>query len=273
MHKNKNYPCVLTIAGSDSGGGAGIQADIKAMSATGSYAASVITAITAQNTMGVQHVHALPASVIAKQLDSVLSDMKVSAIKIGMLFSLPIIDAVLSTLEKYNVTNIVLDPVMTSKNGADLLKPEAILYIKNHLFPICMLITPNIIEAEKLLDVAIKNKLDMEHAATHLAKEYKTNVLIKGGHLHSQQSSDVLCCYQHASCHWYESARIHSKHTHGTGCTLSSAIASYLAQDYPLENAIKLAKQYLTQAIQSARDLTIGHGVGPVHHFYFQEKT
>lgn len=268
----KKQACVLTIAGSDSSGGAGIQADIKAISATGSYAASVITAITSQNTVGVQDIYALPAAVITTQLESVLSDLDVHAIKIGMLFNESIIQAIESILEKYTLNNIVLDPVMISKSGCELLPSATIDYLTKHLFPFATLITPNLNEAEKLLGKSINNKASTEAAAKTLGERYETNILVKGGHANEEKANDVLYSHHDSACYWYESVRIHSKNTHGTGCTLSSAIASYLAQGYPLQEAIFAAKEYLTKAIQSGSFIKIGHGVGPVDHFYFQKR-
>jgi len=268
MLEIKKYPCVLTIAGSDSSGGAGIQADIKTISATGCYAASVITAVTSQNTLGVQAIYPIPAAVVLQQMESVFSDLTMSAIKIGMLFDERIMDAVVAAIHKFKPNNIVLDPVMISKNGCELLKADDVEYLKKNLFSVCTLLTPNISEAEKLLGDVIQNQAAMELAATVMGEKYKTNILIKGGHLHSEKSSDVLYSYQDTTCYWYESTRVYTKNTHGTGCTLSAAIASYLAQDYVLQDAIVAAKDYLTKAIQSGRFLKIGLGIGPVDHFY-----
>ncbi len=258
----------MTIAGSDSSGGAGIQADIKAISATGGYAASTITALTAQNTQGVQAICAVPPSFVAAQMEAVFSDIEVQAVKIGMLFNQEIIEAVSTVLERYTVGSIVLDPVMVSTSGSELLEPDAIDVLKNKLFCLSTLITPNLIEAEKLIEKSITNLSEMETAAAALGNQYKTNVLIKGGHLNTKESTDVLYLYEQSRCYQYASERIETKNTHGTGCTLSSAIASYLAQGYVLPEAIVAAKQYLTQAIQAGSAFKLGQGYGPLAHFY-----
>lgn len=271
MKNNQMFPCVLTVAGSDPSGGGGIQADIKAISATGGYAASVITVLTAQNTQGVTHVHSIPASVLAKQLQAVLCDLNIKAIKIGMVFNKKNIDVIACELDKYKQKKVVLDPVMVSKNGCELLKSSVISHMKRHLFSHCYLITPNIPEAEKLLGYPIQNDHEMQAAARILGEEFHTNILIKGGHLQENTASDVLYSIQDNTCHWYKQKRVESQHTHGTGCTLSAAIACYLAQGFTLYAAIFAAKKYLTQAIESGKHLKIGHGVGPVHHFYYQE--
>lgn len=270
MRKTKLH-CVATIAGTDPSGGAGIQADIKAISATGCYAASIITALVAQNTQGVQAIHSVPPDFINLQMESVLSDLTVSAVKIGMLHNEKIIEVVASALEKFKFSHVILDPVMVAKNGCQLLNPDAVDCLKQRLFPCVSLITPNTQEAEKLLGVAIKTESDMQLAAEKIGDEFHVDVLIKGGHLTSLQASDVLYQPLAKTWHWFHSERINTKNTHGTGCSLSSAIASYLAQGYPLTGAIHAAKHYLTKAIQSGRNLQIGHGNGPVDHFYFME--
>jgi hydroxymethylpyrimidine/phosphomethylpyrimidine kinase len=266
----KTRPCVLTIAGSDSSGGAGIQADIKTISATGCYAASAITALTSQNTLGVQAIYPVPPSTVSEQIESVLSDLNVNAVKIGMLFNQHIMEAVADALKKFKPHSIVLDPVMLSKNKCELLQKEAILYLYKNLFPLCTLITPNISEAEKLLGEKIKTQAAMEGAAAIMGKRYGTNILIKGGHLKTKLSSDVLYSHKNEPCYWYKLRRINTTNNHGTGCTLSSAIASYLAQDYSLHDAILMAKHYLTKTLESGKHLKIGHGIGPVDHFYWQ---
>lgn len=273
MSNIKKFPSVLTIAGSDSSGGAGIQADIKTIAATGCYAASVITALTSQNTLGVQAVYAIPAAVVAQQIESVLSDLNIDAIKIGMLVNEEIMVAVVAALKKFKIKNVVLDPVMISKGGSELLQADAVAYLKNNLFRLSSLITPNINEAEKIIGNSIKNRQDMKLAATTLGKKYQSNILIKGGHLNTNDCADVLYFSDSRTCHWYVSPRINTQNTHGTGCTLSAAIASYLAQDYSMLEAVAAAKQYLTKAIQAGSLLNIGHGIGPVDHFHTQEKT
>lgn len=272
MISANEYPCVLTIAGSDSSGGAGIQADIKAISATGCYAASVITALTAQNTLGVQAVQAISPEFIAKQMESVLCDLRIRAIKIGMLFDADIIRIVAKKLQEFQIKNVVLDPVMIAKSGDELLKPEAIFALKSELLSKCYLITPNLDEAEKLLGTSIKNREEMAAAATKLGQQYQTNVLVKGGHLSVDDAADVLFLQQNNSLHWFQSTRVETKNTHGTGCTFSAAIASFLAQKYDLYEAISAAKNYLNEAILAAQHCKIGHGFGPLHHFYFLGK-
>lgn len=267
----KDKPCVLTIAGSDSSGGAGIQADIKTISATGCYAASVITALTAQNTLGVQSIHEISSEFVQQQLNSVFSDLKIKAVKIGMLHNEKIILAISSALQQFKPSYVVLDPVMMSKNGCALIDPTTIPVLKEKLFPYVTLITPNLIEAELLLGIKIHTASEQELAAVQLGNQFKVNVLIKGGHLDGQQSSDVLYLYENKLCYWFHANRIDSQNTHGTGCSLSSAIAAYLAKDYSLKDAIDHAKKYLTKAIEFGVALQIGHGCGPVDHFYFLE--
>lgn len=264
-----NYPCVVTIAGTDPSGGAGIQADIKAISATGCYAASIITALVAQNTQGVQAIYEIAADFVAQQIDSVFSDLNVEAVKIGMLHNEKIIEVVAAALEKLNPKFVVIDPVMVAKNGCELLQLETLEFLKRRLFPTATVITPNCDEAEKIVGKKIKTSDDMLSAAKIISQDYDINVLVKGGHLNSSQSSDVLYLKQSSEIIWYHADRIDTKNTHGTGCSLSSAIASYLAQGYVLSEAVKRAKDYLTLAIQSGSHFQIGKGNGPVDHFYF----
>jgi hydroxymethylpyrimidine/phosphomethylpyrimidine kinase len=270
--KKIHYPCVLTIAGTDPSGGAGIQADIKAISAMGCYAASVVTALVAQNTQGVQAIQEIPADFVTQQLDSVFNDLTISAVKIGMLHDTKIIEVISSVLRKIKPKNIVLDPVMVAKNGCDLLKPGIIHFLKEELFPLVNLITPNLFEAEKIAMKKIKTFSEMELTAEEIGKTFNVNVLLKGGHLNTNQSSDVLYSKEDNTHHWFHAERINTIHTHGTGCTLSSTIASRLAKGDTLQNAIHNAKHYLTQAIQHGSTLHIGKGRGPVHHFYFLEE-
>jgi hydroxymethylpyrimidine/phosphomethylpyrimidine kinase len=264
-----NLACVVSIAGTDPSGGAGIQADIKTISATGSYAASVITALVAQNTQGVQAIENVTADFVRQQMQSVFSDLTVDAVKIGMLHDARIIDVIASELTQLATRPIVFDPVMVAKDGSVLLDLATISLLKESLFRKVSLITPNLFEAEHLLGAPIKSLADMESAATVLGTSYAISVLVKGGHLNDQQASDVLYCKETASCHWFHASRTFTNNTHGTGCTLSSAIASYLAQGFTLHEAIGRAKHYLTEAIRAGAGLTIGHGHGPVDHFYF----
>jgi hydroxymethylpyrimidine/phosphomethylpyrimidine kinase len=263
---------VASIAGTDPSGGAGIQADIKAISATGSYAASIITILVAQNTQSVTAIQEIPLTFIQKQIDAVFTDLSIGAVKLGMLYDEDIIHLVGRNLKKYQPRYIVLDPVMISQTGHTLLKPEAIHALVNDLFPLATLITPNIPEAESILNLKITNKANMQAAAILLATRYKVSVLLKGGHLSTKHSCDVFYDASQQKIHCFETLRINTLNTHGTGCTLSSAIASYLAQGENLTNAIAKAKHYLTHCILAAKDLNLGHGQGPVHHFYFLDK-
>ncbi len=268
---NARIPCVVSIAGTDPSGGAGIQADIKAMSATGAYAASIITAVVAQNTIGVQGIHTLPPAFITQQIHSVFSDLDIRAVKIGMLHDEAVIEVVAEALKHYKPHCVVFDPVMVAKNGCALLRLDTIDFLKTHLMPHCTLITPNLFEAEKLLNTTINSRDTMEHAARTLSLELHLDVLVKGGHLDGVESSDVLFEQQHQTFTWFDNKRIKTDNTHGTGCTLSAAIASFLAQGYDLRKAIAAAKNYLTQALEAGCYLNVGHGCGPVDHFYFLE--
>lgn len=266
-----NLPSVLSIAGTDPSGGAGIQADIKAISATGSYAASVITVLVAQNTQGVRAIQEIPLDFIQQQMDAVFTDLQLAAVKLGMLYSQDIIELIEKNLKKYQPPLIVLDPVMTAQSGDVLLKPNTINALRR-LFPLVTLITPNIPEAEILLAKKINNRKEMEAAAICLAETHQTSVLLKGGHLSSSDSPDIFYDASEAKIICFDSPRIDTPHTHGTGCTLSSAIASYLAQGYTRYDAIHQAKAYLQQAIVAGKNLKIGKGSGPVHHFYYLNK-
>ncbi|RUR02359.1 bifunctional hydroxymethylpyrimidine kinase/phosphomethylpyrimidine kinase [Legionella septentrionalis] len=269
----RHPPCVLTVAGTDPSGGAGIQADIKAISATGSYAASVITALVAQNTQGVQAIQEVPTAFIAQQLDAVFQDLHIKAVKIGMLHDHEVMHVVAQSLQTHHPEYVILDPVMVAKNGCALLKEEAVSYLKEQLIPAATLITPNISEAEKILDMCIESSADMIHAARSIAEEYQVNVLLKGGHLNAPEASDVLWVTADNTSHWFHAPRIHTKNTHGTGCSLSAAIASFLAQGKDLLTAVQLAKKYLFHAIVAGSNQQIGKGHGPVDHFYFLDET
>jgi hydroxymethylpyrimidine/phosphomethylpyrimidine kinase len=256
---------VLTIAGSDSGGGAGIQADIKSMSANGVFAMSVVTAVTAQNTEEVTDVFELPTSIVAAQIDAVFDDFDVAAVKTGMLSSAAIVEIVARMLKPQNVTNLVVDPVMISKSGHLLLKPDAINAIKGQLFPLALLVTPNIHEAQQLSGIEIKTLADARRAAKIIHGFGCKHVLIKGGHLPTDRATDLL--YDGRFFNVFKGEFIDTPHTHGTGCTFASAIAAHLAQGKSVNDAIQAAKTYLTEAIRHS--LAIGHGTGPTNHFYF----
>lgn len=262
------YHTILTIAGSDSSGGAGIQADIKSISANGSYAASVITASTAQSTLGVTDIHPIPVAHIVKQLEAVLNDIHIDVVKIGMLHSKEVIEAVQKTLADYAIEKIVLDPVMIATSGDTLLSDDAIESLKAFL-PHVMLITPNIPEAELLLGHSIDLE-NQEASAKTLAEMYHTSVLLKGGHLDfTDTMTDVLYNYESKKSTIIQNKAIESKNTHGTGCTLSSAIATHLAKGESLENAATKGCTYLNKAIDAGKDKVFGHGHGPVNHFNF----
>lgn len=272
MITNSNLPTVLSIAGTDPSGGAGIQADIKTISATGCYAASVITVLVAQNTQGVQSIQEIPLNFIQQQIDSVFTDLQCAAVKLGMLYNEEIILLVANNLKKYRPPFIILDPVMAAQSGDSLLKIGAINKLKKDLFPLATLITPNIPEAEMLLDIKITNPEQMKAATLDLAETYNISVLLKGGHLKATDSPDIFYDRTQREITCFNSPRIDTPHTHGTGCTLSSAIAAYLAQGYALSEAVAKAKAYLYQAINAGKDLKIGKGSGPVNHFYYLKK-
>lgn len=267
----KTYPRVLTIAGSDSGGGAGIQADIKAISATGSYAASAITAVTVQNTLGVSAVHKVPVDIVRGQIAAVLEDIGADAVKIGMLGSAELVLAVRDTLAAFGAVNIVLDPVMVATSGDRLTDEEAVKVLASELAPMARIVTPNIPEAEALSGMSIRRAEDLPKAARLLSERLsgkrKVSVLMKAGHLGGETSTD--CFYNAEKDHFLDVSgpRVDTVNTHGTGCTLSSAIASYLAQGRALDDAVLLAKEYISKVIKAGAAYTIGHGHGPVNHF------
>jgi hydroxymethylpyrimidine/phosphomethylpyrimidine kinase len=261
------YKSVLTIAGSDSGGGAGIQADIKSISANGAYAATVITASTAQNTKGVTDIHGLPLSHIKAQLEAVLSDIKFGAVKIGMLYSAEVIELIANSLKSYNCKNIVLDPVMVSTSGRTLLDSEAMETLKAFL-PHTSLITPNIPEAELLIGHKIELE-NMEASVQEIAEKFSVSVLLKGGHLECRElMTDMLYLKERAKLLVINNQAVSTKNTHGTGCSLSSAIATHLALGCELEEAVVKSCTYLNEAIKAGKDKVLGQGNGPVNHFY-----
>jgi len=264
----RTYHKVLTIAGSDSGGGAGIQADLKTFAAIGCYGMSVITALTAQNTQGVTAIHALPPSFAIEQMTAVFTDIGADAVKIGMLYSAELIEAISETLNKYRARNIVLDPVMVAQSGDKLLQDDAIQAIKDHLMPVADVVTPNLPEAEVLLGQKIEGFEDMQRAARSLAQFGSRSVLIKGGHLEESISTDLLYLTEEDRFVILEAERIASTNNHGTGCTLSSAIAAYMSKGSDIENAANKAKTYIHHAIRAGAAYKIGHGHGPVHHFF-----
>ncbi len=257
----------MTVAGSDSGGGAGIQADLKAFSALGVYGASTITALTAQNTCSVAGIHEVPAQFVRQQLDTVLSDIRIDAIKIGMLANVQIIETISDVLAEHASIPVVLDPVMVAKSGDTLLHAEAIDALRYHLFPRATLITPNIPEAALLLGEPEASSLsEMQDQAQKLASLGSDSVLLKGGHLHSADSTDILL-YE-GELHRFTQPRIQTRNTHGTGCTLSSAITALIARGMGVPDAVEAAERYVHEAIAQADSLDIGSGHGPVHHFH-----
>ncbi|MBP8849153.1 MAG: bifunctional hydroxymethylpyrimidine kinase/phosphomethylpyrimidine kinase [Breznakibacter sp.] len=262
------YNRVLTIAGSDSGGGAGIQADIKTISACGSYAASAITAITVQNTIGVSAVHPLPIDIIEGQIDAVLCDIGADAVKIGMLHSSEVMISVKKLLQQHAVKNIVLDPVMVSTSGHKLMKDEAIETLMHELLHEARVITPNIPEAQILLEKTITDQNELPSFARELSYNRTVSVLLKAGHLTNDKLIDIFYNAETDEVIELSSQRIDTRNTHGTGCTLSSAIAAFLAQGFSLNHSVIQAKEYVNNAIIKGKPYQIGGGHGPVHHFY-----
>ena len=253
----------LTIAGSDSSGGAGIQADIKTMTANGVYAMSAITALTAQNTTGVTGIMEVTPEFLSLQLEAIFTDIYPDAVKTGMVSSGELIKTISATLKKYNAKNIVVDPVMVATSGAKLISDEAIEILKAELLPLATVITPNIPEAEVLSGMTIKNEEDMIKAANAIYEKFNCNVLLKGGH-QINDANDLL--YRDGGYVWFKGKRIDNPNTHGTGCTLSSAIASNLAKGENLDDAVKHAKEYISGALAAMLDL--GKGSGPLAHCY-----
>jgi hydroxymethylpyrimidine/phosphomethylpyrimidine kinase len=257
----------VTIAGSDSGGGAGIQADLKTFSALGVYGASVIAALTAQNTKGVTGIHDVPPDFVTAQIDAVFSDLKVGAVKLGMLSNAAVIAAVADGLARYKQSNVVLDPVMVATSGDRLLKLDAVDILRKRLIPMALVVTPNLPEAAALLDIGIAaDEAAMRQQGERLLALGAKAVLIKGGHAEGAESVDLLI--EPNGVTRLTSPRFDTRNTHGTGCTLSSAMAAGLAKGLPLVDAARAAKSYVATAIAAADRLSIGTGHGPVHHFY-----
>lgn len=261
------YTSVLTIAGSDSGGCAGIQADIKSISANGSFAASVITATTAQNTVGVLDIHPIPIEHLEKQLEAVFSDIHFNAVKVGMLHSCEVIETIANYLTKNQAKNIVIDPVMIASSGDALIANDAIDCLKT-LLPIATLITPNSKEAEVLIGHSVDRNNSRE-TAREIGTSFNTSVLLKGGHLDESTSDMLDILYEHPSDRIIEirHPRVRTNNTHGTGCSLSSSIAAFLSQGYTLEQAVKKGCSYVHQAILSGQHKRLGKGNGPINHF------
>ncbi len=264
----KHYFKALTIAGSDSGGGAGIQADLKTFAACGCYGMSAITAITAQNTVGVRDIYPIPPSTLQKQIEAVMEDIGADAVKTGMLHSSEVIEVVAAMVNKFNIKNLVVDPVMVATSGDKLLQDEAIEALKTNLLPLARVMTPNIPEAEILLGRPIFAQNQLPDAAKELSAAYGGSVLLKAGHLTEEKLVDVFYNAEENDFLYLESKRLTSLNTHGTGCTLSSAIAAYLARELSLNNALRLSKDFITEAIKKGSQYKIGEGHGPVHHFF-----
>ncbi len=266
------YNRVLTIAGSDSGGGAGIQADIKAISALGCYAASAITAVTVQNTLGVEGVHPIPLDILEGQISAVLSDVGADAIKIGMMHSSEVIEVVCHQVDRFGVRNVVVDPVMVSTSGHRLIEQSAVEALKAHLLPRARVITPNIPEAEIILGEKITSQRDLPQMARRLSLEGRVSVLLKAGHLTEDRLTDIFYNAEEDQIVELTSQRLSTPNTHGTGCTLSSAFAAMLARGLGLNDAAAAAKEYINSAIISGARFEIGAGHGPVDHFFAMRK-
>jgi len=259
------YTRVLTIAGSDSGGGAGIQADLKTFSALGCFGMTAITALTAQNTTGVRAIHGVPPEMLKDQIDAVVEDIGVDAVKIGMLHAPDIVHAVANAIDRHHLPHVVLDPVMIATSGAVLIENDAVQALVQQLFPRAALITPNLDEAGFLVGHTLHTEADMKSAAQALLTQGAKAVLLKGGHLAGEQVCDLFMSAK-GECRWLRAPRIASPNTHGTGCTLSSAIAAHLALGLALPEAIHAAHAYVRQALQAGSDVRTGYGSGPLNH-------
>ena len=259
------YPHVLSIAGSDSGGGAGIQADLKTFAALGCYGMTAITALTAQNTTGVRSIHGVPPEMLRDQIDAVVEDIGVDAVKIGMLHSPEIVQAVAEAIDRHALQQVVLDPVMVATSGAVLIDHPAIAALVRELFGRAVLVTPNLDEASLLIGRVLASESDMESAARELLAKGARAVLLKGGHLAGDVVSDLLL-EQHGQPHWMRAQRIQSANTHGTGCTLSSAIAAYLALGQSLPEAVEHARLFVRAALEAGAAVRTGAGSGPLNH-------
>lgn len=267
MNLSHQYISVLTIAGSDSGGGAGIQADLKTFSALGCYGTSAITAITVQNTLGIKAIHQIPPEIVKAQIKAVMDDIKPTAIKIGMIYSPELARTIALTLKDYPEVPIIFDPVMVSTSGYRLIESDTIAIFQQELFPLASLITPNLDEAEILAKMKIQTVDDMKQAASRISNSKCKAVLVKGGHMKGPNLVDV---YLDNKGHYqiFKSVAIQTPNTHGTGCTLSAAIAAFVALGDELPKAIEKAKQYVAQAIVTGQDVKTGEGKGPLNHFF-----
>ncbi|MFY1046022.1 bifunctional hydroxymethylpyrimidine kinase/phosphomethylpyrimidine kinase [Chryseobacterium sp. GP-SGM7] len=269
--KKYKYPSVLTIAGFDGSGGAGIQADIKTISALGCYATSVLTALPIQNTQGVRNIFPIPEEVVSEQIESILDDIFPDAIKIGMVHTSELVETIVETLRRYRKIPIVFDPVMVATSGHRLIEEKTIKTIIQKLFPIADIITPNMDEAGILVNMKVETLDDMKIAGESIKELGCKNILLKGGHLKTELITSLLYNNQH---HYrtFESEKIETNNTHGSGCTLSSAIASFLAQGNSIEKAVDLAQNYVSEAIYHGYDVQTGKGNGPLNHFFNPQK-
>lgn len=265
------YPSVLSIAGFDGSGGAGIQADIKTISALGCFATTVLTALPVQNTTGVKSIHSIPSAVVEEQLHAILGDIFPNAIKIGMVHNCQLVDTIACVLNNYPKTPIVFDPVMVATSGHKLIGDKTVQSIIDQLFPLISIITPNLDEATVLAQMTIETVDDMYIAGEKIKTLGCNGLLLKGGHLKSKQLTSLYFS-PNGQVHEYHSERYDTNNTHGSGCTLSSAIASYIARGYDLFDAVSLAQDYVKQAIFQGRDVQIGKGNGPLNHFFDPQK-
>lgn len=270
MTTNK-YPTVLTIAGTDPTGGAGIQADLKTFAALGCYGMSVVTALVAQNTCGVRAIHSVPPEFVKEQLLAVLEDVHPDAIKIGMVHSVALVNVIAEILGSYPEIPVVFDPVMIATSGHRLIEEDTVKAITERLFPLAKIITPNMDEASLLSDIPVKTKDDMYEASAHIMSLGCNSLLLKGGHLETEELTSMLV-NRIGLLQEYTSQRIETKNMHGSGCTLSSAIASYLARGFDLKEAVKEAQEYVHGAIKEAADVVFGKGNGPLNHSYNPQK-
>ena len=264
----RRYNVALSIAGSDPSGGAGLQADLKTFSACGCYGATAVVAVVDENTVGVSGVFPIPPDFVRGQIRSVLGDIGADAVKIGMLHSSELIRTVKDTLAEFGAGNIVLDPVMVATSGDPLLEKEAIGTLRDELIPFSRIITPNIPEAEILLGKKIVSQDELPDCARRLSQDRKVSVLLKAGHLSDAELTDVFYNAETDSILELTSRRLDTRNTHGTGCTLSSAVAAFLARGFGLDEAVMNAKDYIAKAIEAGAEYEIGHGHGPVHHFF-----
>lgn len=269
--KKYKYPSVLTIAGFDGSGGAGIQADIKTASALGCFSTSVLTALPVQNTQGVRKIYPVPVEAVADQIEAILDDIFPDAVKIGMVHTPQLVETIVSTLAKYRKIPIVFDPVMVATSGHRLIEKETITAIIEDLFPIADVITPNMDEASILADMPVHTIEDLYAAGEKIKKLGCKSILLKGGH---QKTSTITSLYydENEQYHSFETVKFDTNNTHGSGCTLSSAIAAYLAQGKTLYDAVSLGQQYVYQAIENGKDVQTGFGNGPLNHFFNPQK-